>query len=256
MRFRPCIDIHAGAVKQIVGGSMDETAGQVSENFVSELNAEDYAKMYAKDGLRGGHIILLDKKGTDMYNADLEQARQALRVVPGSMQIGGGVDPTNAEEFLDMGASHVIVTSYVFSDGQIHYDRIDELKFEVGKSHLVLDLSVRKRDDDYYVVTDRWQKFTKHKLTKEFISDLSYQCDEFLIHAVDVEGKQSGVDEELLSILSDAKNAIITYAGGIHSFEDIDLIRDIGNGRIDYTIGSSLDIFGGDLAYSDIVKYK
>ena len=250
MRFRPCIDIHGGKVKQIVGGSLNDDGAK--ENFVSDMSAVDFATMYARDGLTGGHIILLDKAGTPEYEADFELARQALNRFPGMWQIGGGINPENAEEFLDAGASHVIVTSYVFDDGQIHFDRIEELKYVTGKNRLVLDLSVRKKDGEYYVVTNRWQNFTKHVLTAEFVNDLSYYCDEFLIHAVDVEGKQSGPDEELLAVLSDAR-AIITYAGGIGSYEDIDVIKTAAGGRIDFTIGSALDIFGGPLSYKQIV---
>ncbi|MCR4605386.1 MAG: phosphoribosylformimino-5-aminoimidazole carboxamide ribotide isomerase [Eubacterium sp.] len=251
MKFRPCIDIHGGKVKQIVGGSLDDSGAK--ENFVSDMSAAGFAKMYASDGLAGGHIILLDKAGTDAYKADFELAKEALRAYPGRWQIGGGVNPENAEEFLDAGASHVIVTSYVFDDGQIHFDRIDELKFVTGKNRLVLDLSVRKKDGEYYVVTDRWQKFTKHVLSASFINDLSYYCDEFLVHAVDVEGKQAGPDEELISMLSDAK-AIVTYAGGIGSYEDIDVIKAVGGGKVDFTIGSALDIFGGELLYKSIIN--
>ncbi|MBO4395577.1 MAG: phosphoribosylformimino-5-aminoimidazole carboxamide ribotide isomerase [Eubacterium sp.] len=276
MEFRPCIDIHNGRVKQIVGGSLNDdvgstgsgsgnsagnsnspgsdskigsTGGGVVENFVSDKEASEYAVLYREKGLRGGHIILLDPIGTDAYEADLEQARGALAAFPGGMQIGGGIHPENAEEFLDMGASHVIVTSYVFTDGKIRYDRIDEMKYVVGRGHLVLDLSVRLRDGRYYVVTDRWQRFTDEELTPELISALSYHCDEFLIHAVNVEGTGTGIDRELLRMLAAANGNPITYAGGVSTYEDIETIREIGSGRIHYTVGSRLDIFGGDLSF-------
>ena len=248
MKFRPCIDIHAGKIKQIVGGSLTDE-GKVEENFVSEKDGEYYARLYAEKKLSGGHVILLDKKGSEAYEADMAQAKLALGVCPGLLQVGGGIDPENAEEFLDMGASHVIVTSYVFSDGKIRYDRIDEMKFVVGRSNLVLDLSVRKKDGRYYVVTDRWQRFTDEELTPSLIRDLSYLCDEFLVHAVNVEGTGTGVDEELLSILAQAKGNPITYAGGISTYEDIETVRTLGQGRIDYTVGSALDIFGGSLSF-------
>ena len=254
MKFRPCIDIHAGKVKQIVGGSLSDE-GEVSENFVSERDADHYARLYAEKCLSGGHVILLDKKGSDAYAQDLEQARLALGAHPGTLQVGGGIDPENAEEFLDMGASHVIVTSYVFSDGKIRYDRIDEMKFVVGRSHLVLDLSVRKRDGRYYVVTDRWQKFTEEELTPSLIRDLSYLCDEFLVHAVNVEGTGTGVDEELLGILAQAKGNPITYAGGIASYDDVETIREIGQSRVDFTVGSALDLFGGALNFDRLVGF-
>ncbi len=261
MEFRPCIDIHNGRVKQIVGGSLIDSAatdnkqddGGVVENFVSDKPASEYAALYREKGLRGGHIILLDPAGTDAYEADMEQARGALAEYPGGLQIGGGINPENAEEFLDMGASHVIVTSYVFTDGKIRYDRIDEMKYVVGRSRLVLDLSVRIRDGRYFVVTDRWQRFTDEELTPELIRALSYLCDEFLIHAVNVEGTGTGVDDVLLQLLSESNGNPITYAGGIGSFEDIDTIRTLGKNRINFTVGSKLDIFGGELPFDGII---
>ena len=253
MEFRPCIDIHDGKVKQIVGGSLRD-GGAVRENFVSGKGAGEYARLYREKGLRGGHIILLDKKGTPGYGKDLELAKEALSAWPQGMQIGGGVDAENAEEFIDMGASHVIVTSYVFSEGRIRYDRIDELKYVVGRSHLVLDLSVRKKAGKYFIVTDRWQRFTEEELTPGMMRDLSYQCDEFLVHAVNVEGTGTGVDPELLEILARAESNPVTYAGGIASMEDIETIRRIGKDRIHFTVGSRLDLFGGPLSFDEVVK--
>ena len=247
MEFRPCIDIHNGRVKQIVGGSLSDDGA--AENFVSEQAAADFAALYAERGLAGGHIILLDKPSTGFYEADLEQARGALAAFPNGMQIGGGIHPENAEEFLDMGASHVIVTSYVFSEGKIRYDRIDEMKYVVGRKHLVLDLSVRLRDGRYYVVTDRWQRFTDEELTPALLRSLSYHCDEFLIHAVNVEGTGMGIDRDLLRILSEAEAGPITYAGGIATYEDIETIAGVGQGRIHFTVGSALDLFGGNLSF-------
>ncbi|MEE3468036.1 MAG: phosphoribosylformimino-5-aminoimidazole carboxamide ribotide isomerase [Eubacterium sp.] len=254
MEFRPCIDIHEGRVKQIVGGSLEDGKG-ASENFVSDRDADYYAGLYRARGLAGGHIILLDKAGTKSYDKDLEQAEKALATWPGALQVGGGITPENAEDFLDMGASHVIVTSYVFDGGKIRYDRLDEMKFVVGRNRLVLDLSVRLRDGAYYVVTDRWQKFTDEELTPSLITSLSYHCDEFLVHAVNVEGTGTGVDEELLRILARSSGNPITYAGGVSSFEDIETIREIGEGRIHFTIGSKLDLFGGHLAFEDVIDY-
>ena len=253
MEFRPCIDIHDGKVKQIVGGSLQDGAG-AKENFVSEKGAGEYASLYRKHDLKGGHIILLDRKGTPAYEKDLEQAREALSAWPGGMQIGGGVDAENAEEFLDMGASHVIVTSYVFSEGKIRYDRIDELKYVVGRSHLVLDLSVRSREGKYYIVTNRWQRFTEEELTPELMRNLSYLCDEFLVHAVNVEGTGTGVDTEVLQILARAEGNPVTYAGGIATMEDIGSIREIGKDRIHFTVGSRLDLFGGALSFDELVR--
>ena len=253
MRFRPCIDIHDGKVKQIVGGSLKDAGGGVQENFVSSYDAAWYAGLYKRYGLRGGHIILLNPAGTEGYAADLEQAEQALKAYPGGLQAGGGINADNAHEFIDAGASHVIVTSYVFRDGIIDRDRLLKLKAAVGSSRVVLDLSCRKRDGDYYIVTDRWQKFTEHKLETGVFDLLKEYCDEFLVHAVDVEGRRSGVDEKVIAILADVPYTI-TYAGGISCIEDIRLIGSAGCGRIDFTVGSALELFGGSLKLSEVIE--
>ena len=254
MEFRPCIDIHNGKVKQIVGGSLLDAGNQAEENFVAEMDAAFYAKMYRDSHIKGGHIILLNKAGTEFYEDDVRQAKLALSEYPGGLQIGGGITAENAKQFLDMGASHVIVTSYVFQNGIIDYDRLDKLVNQVGKEHLVLDLSCRKRDGQYYIVTDRWQKFTNEVITKESIQKLESYADEFLIHAVDVEGKANGVEEELVALLGEYAGIPITYAGGVGSYEDIDTIRTLGKGRLNVTIGSALDLFGGHLEYDKVIQ--
>lgn len=254
MQFRPCIDIHNGQVKQIVGGSLLDAGNQATENFVATQDAAFYADLYRKTGIRGGHIILLNKAGTEYYEADVEQARLALHTYPGGLQIGGGITAENAGEFLNMGASHVIVTSYVFRDGQVDYERLQALYKAVGKEHLVLDLSCRKKDGRYYIVTDRWQKFTNEVVCKETIEKLQEYADEFLIHAVDVEGKANGVEEELVAMLSEEADIPITYAGGVGSYEDIETIRTLGKGRLNVTIGSALDLFGGSLNYDKVLS--
>ncbi len=253
MQFRPCIDIHNGKVKQIVGGSLSDEEDYARENYVSDMQAADYAALYRKKGLRGGHIILLNSKDSKFYEADLEQARGALSEWPEALQIGGGVTAENARQFIEMGASHVIVTSYVFSDGLIRYDRLQKLADAVGKEHLVLDVSCRKREEQYFIVTDRWQKFTKQPLEKELFRKLSRYCDEFLVHAVNVEGTGMGVDEELLTLLADETEVPITYAGGIGSMADIEKIKNIGRGSVNFTVGSALDLFGGPLKLDEIV---
>ena len=253
MEFRPCIDIHNGKVKQIVGGSLTDESDFARENFVSEMGAADYAALYREKGLRGGHIILLNPIDSPYYELDLAQAKGALSAWPGALQIGGGICADNAASFLQMGASHVIVTSYVFVDGVIRYDRLDKLLQAVGSEHLVLDLSCRKKENTYYVVTDRWQKFTKQPLDRELLQKLSFYCDEFLVHAVNVEGTGTGVDEELISILAQETDIMMTYAGGIGSMEDIDKIRILGEGRVNFTVGSALDLFGGTLKFDKIV---
>ena len=198
MEFRPCIDIHNGKVKQIVGGSLKDEGNQANTNFTSELDAAWYAKQYQKDCLKGGHIILLNPSGSEYYEETKRQAMEALAVYPGGMQIGGGIREDNAESFLDAGASHVIVTSYVFKNGVINWENLEKLERAVGKEHLVLDLSCRKKDGQYYIVTDRWQNFTQVPVSEQTIEEFSSHCDEFLVHAVDVEGKASGIEVELV----------------------------------------------------------
>ena len=253
MQFRPCIDIHNGKVKQIVGGSLLDVGNQAKENFVATQDAAFYAKLYKESNIKGGHIILLNKAGTAFYEEDVAQAKGALAEYPNGLQIGGGITAYNAKEFLEMGASHVIVTSYVFRDGVVDYDRLDALYQAVGRKHLVLDLSCRKKDGAYYIVTDRWQKFTKEVVCEETILKLQDYADEFLIHAVDVEGKANGVEEELVRMLSEYATIPITYAGGVGSYEDIEVIRNLGKGKLDVTIGSALDLFGGHLEYDKVI---
>ena len=254
MRFRPCIDIHNGKVKQIVGGSLKDEGSQADTNFTSELDAAWYARRYQQDGLKGGHIILLNPSGSEYYEATKNQAMQALQAYPGGMQIGGGITADNAQEYLDAGASHVIVTSYVFKDGVFHEERLKKLVDAVGKEHVVLDLSCRKKDGQFYVVTDRWQKFTEMVLSHEVLNQLSGYCDEFLIHGVDVEGKGAGMEKELVQMLGSWQGVPITYAGGIGSLEDLETFRKESGGTVDFTIGSALDLFGGKIPYEEIVK--
>lgn len=256
MKFRPCIDIHNGKVKQLVGGSLKDEGNQAKENFVSEKEAADYAKLYKEDGLKGGHIIILNAIDSEYFEVTKSQAESALKAYPGGMQIGGGVTDKNAKEYIDMGASHVIVTSFVFKDGKINYDNLNSLVNAVGKEHIVLDLSCRKKDGQYYIVTDRWQKFTDVVVTKDTLEELSTYCDEFLIHGVDVEGKSGGMEEELVKILADFNAIPVTYAGGISTMEQIEEFRKISGEKVDFTIGSALDLFGGNLKYTKIKNIK
>ncbi len=254
MKFRPCIDIHNGKVKQIVGGSLKDEGDQAITNFASEYGADFYAEKYKKDGLTGGHIILLNPKSSEYYEATKEQALSALRAYPGGMQIGGGVTAENAGEYIENGASHVIVTSYVFQNGEVNWPNLEKLAEAVGKSHIVLDLSCRKRDGDYYIVTNRWQTFTNVKIGKEILERFSKYCDEFLVHGVDVEGKSSGGELELVRLLADWKKIPITYAGGIGSLADLEKFRRACDGKLDFTIGSALDLFGGTIPYEVVAK--
>ncbi len=255
MRFRPCIDIHNGAVKQIVGGSLKDEKDTAKENFVSELKADFYADMYRRSNIKGGHIIILNPMSSPYYDEDVEQAKLALRAYPQGLQIGGGITADNAKKFIDMGASHVIVTSYVFKDGKINYENLDKIKAVVGKEHLVLDLSCRKKDGVYYIVTDRWQSFTDVPVNEATLDALADYCSEYLIHAVDVEGKASGIEKELVRVLGSWGKLPMTYAGGVGSFEDLQLLKDMGQDKLDVTIGSALDIFGGNMIYDEVISF-
>lgn len=257
MEFRPCIDIHNGKVKQIVGSSLKDAGNFASENFVADKSSVYYASLYRNDGIKGAHVIMLNSKDSEFYDATKASAISALKAYPGGLQIGGGINSDNAFEFINEGASHVIVTSYAFSNGLIQYSNLDRLKEAVGKEHIVLDLSAGFKDGKYLVVTDRWQKYTDEEISIELFQKLSDYCDEFLVHGIDTEGKKKGPDEKLLKILAkiaDSVSTPITYAGGIACKEDIELVKRIGNGKINYTIGSALDLFGGNLSYNSIVN--
>lgn len=255
MKFRPCIDIHNGKVKQIVGGTLKDEGNQASENFVSQQDAAFYARLYRNYKIRGGHIILLNPADSEYYQQTRAQAMEALAAYPGGLMVGGGIHPGNAAEFLDAGASHVIVTSYVFKDGKIDWEKLESLVRTVGREHLVLDLSCRKREGRYYIVTDRWQKFTEVKLSAQVFEKIAEYCDEFLVHGVDVEGRSAGVDERLAGLLRNCAGAPVTYAGGIGSLADLERFREITEGKLDFTIGSALDIFGGKIPFDAVRHY-
>lgn len=255
MKFRPCIDIHNGCVKQIVGGSLADKGNKAQDNFVSEQDGSYYGALYKSRGLTGGHIIILNHVGSEFYEKDLQQAYSALSSFEGGLQIGGGINDKNAAGFLDKGASHVIVTSFVFRNGEIDEHNLTLMKNAVGRDRLVLDLSCRKRGEDYYIVTDRWQKFTDTKLCPETIERLRNSCDEFLIHAVDVEGKARGIEDGVATMLGDIEGMPATYAGGISSFDDLEKLKTLGKGRVDFTIGSALDIFGGNMSFEEVCGF-
>ena len=254
MDFRPCIDIHDGKVRQIVGGSLKDSVG-AKVNFETDKDGVFYANLYKDNGLKGGHIILLNPVGTEMYEADKKLALGALNAYRGGLQIGGGISADNAKEFIEAGASHVIVTSYVFKDGRVNYENLDLLEKAVGKEHIVLDLSCRKKDGKYYIVTDRWQKFTDVILNTDTLNELLNYCDEFLIHAVVVEGKCNGIEEEVAILLGNWGKCTITYAGGVSSYEDIEKLKKLSNNKLNVTIGSALDLFGGLLEFKKVLEY-
>lgn len=248
--FRPCIDLHEGKVKQIVGGTLSDAPDQLRTNFVSNRPASWFAELYKRDGLKGGHVVMLGP-------GNEEAARSALRAFPGGMHVGGGINADNARGWLDAGASHVIVTSWVFRDGHMDSWRLGEMMKIVGKARLVLDLSCRHRAGSYFVVTDRWQKFTDLKISTETLRTLASSCAEFLVHAVDVEGLCRGIDKELVTMLGEWTPIPTTYAGGASSLADLEEVTRIGQGKVDLTIGSALDIFGGHgVRYEDVVAFN
>ncbi len=249
MRFRPCIDLHDGKVKQIVGSTLDCGPDQLQTNFEAELDSSYYAQMYQRDGLSGAHVIMLGGGNKDA-------ARRALAAWPGHLQIGGGITCENALEWLEAGASQVIVTSTIFRNGVIDWDTLKRLSKAITPEKLVLDLSCRRQSagGEYYIVTDRWRNFTSTIVNKATLEELAEYCSEFLVHAVDVEGKQSGMDLEILRLLGEKSPIKCVYAGGIRALEDIEKVYQLGQGKVDYTIGSALDIFGGALPYQSVVK--
>jgi phosphoribosylformimino-5-aminoimidazole carboxamide ribotide isomerase len=247
--FRPCIDLHEGKVKQIVGGTLG-AAENLRTNFVSAQPARWFAELYKRDGLSGGHVIMLGAENET-------EARSALAAFPGGMQIGGGINSANARGWLDAGASHVVVTSWVFREGKVDWERLGELVKTIGKNKLVLDLSCRKRGENYFVVTDRWQKFTELAVNEEMLKKFSDFCAEFLVHAVDVEGLCKGIDSELVEKLGQWTPIPATYAGGANSISDLETVAKLGRGKVNLTIGSALDIFGGKgVKYSDAVEFN
>ena len=248
--FRPCIDLHEGMVKQIVGGTLSGDPAQLRTNFVADRPAAWFARLYRNDGLTGGHVIMLGP-------GNEAAARAALAAYPGGLQVGGGITIDHASQYLEAGASHVIVTSWIFRNGQLDWDRLDALISAIGRKRLVLDLSCRLRDGAYWVVTDRWQKFTELSINEQTLGRLAGCCDEFLIHAVDVEGLAQGIDTPLVEMLAEWSPIPTTYAGGARSLADLELVTRLGRNRIDLTIGSALDIFGGSgVRYTDAVAFN
>lgn len=249
MKFRPCIDLHGGKVVQIVGGSLrDDQPAALETNFVSVHSPAEYAALYRQNKLTGGHVISLGA-------GNQAAAFEALKAFPGGMHYGGGVNPDNAAEYLEAGASHVIVTSWVFSGDKLDFDKLAALSERVGRNHLVLDLSCRWRGEHFYVVSNRWQTFTSEIIDPSLLERLSVYCSEFLVHGVDVEGKSQGIEEDLIELLGAYSPLPVTYAGGVSRLEDLDLVKALGQDRVDLTIGSALDIFGGKVRYVDVLKW-
>ena len=247
MRFRPCIDLHGGRVKQIVGNTLRD-GGDPATNFDTDKRAAEYARLYRDDGLMGGHVIMLGP-------GNEAAAREALESYPGGLQVGGGIDASNAPSWLEAGAAAVIVTSTIFVDGRLDRDCLGSLADEVGRDRLVLDLSCREESGQYVAMTNRWQTPTDVTIDAATLGELSQYCSEFLIHAIDKEGRVAGIDRQLLAVVSELAPGRITYAGGISGPSDLETIRRIGEGRVDFTVGSALDLFGGTgLSYRELVR--
>jgi len=250
MKFRPCIDLHDGRVVQIVGSTLQDKIDTAPEtNFVSEKSPSEFASLYQADNLSGGHVISLGSGNKDA-------ALEALSAFQGGMHYGGGVNPDNASEYLEAGASHVIVTSWIFSSDRLDTEKLSAMRDSVGRERLVLDLSCRLRDDEFYVVSDRWQTFTLEKVDAQLLERLAGDCSEFLVHGVDVEGKTQGIQEDLIAILGEHSPLPVTYAGGVHKMSDLALVKELGKDRVDLTIGSALDIFGGEIPYTSVVEWS
>ena len=249
--FRPCIDLHQGKVKQIVGGSLRDDGAGPTENFVSDRPAGWFAQTFKNDRLTGGHVIKLGP-GND------SAAREALAAYPGGLQIGGGIHEGNAVEWLEAGASHVIVTSALFdAAGKFLEDTLRSLVREIGKNKLVIDLSCRRSADGWTVAMNRWQTLTELTVDHPTLDRLAPFCDEFLIHAADVEGLCRGVDAELVELLGTWGKSPVTYAGGAATMADLLLVEQAGCGVVDVTVGSALDLFGGKgLCYEDLVEWN
>ena len=247
MRFRPCIDLHDGKVKQIVGRTLRD-GDTPRTNFETDASPAEFAERFRRDGLAGGHVIML---GAGNESA----ARSALAAFPGGLQVGGGITPDTASAWLERGASAVIATSSLFEGGAFSRKQLDRFESAVGAQRLVVDLSCARSGDRYFVMADRWQTRTELEVDADTLCEIGAHCAEFLIHAVDVEGEQQGPDETLIARLAQAPIPT-TYAGGIRSLEDIERIRSVGGGRLDFTVGSALDLFGGELLrYRDLVRF-
>ena len=250
-KFRPCIDLHQGKVKQIVGGSLRDDGAGPTENFVSDRPAGWFAETFRNDGLTGGHVIKLGP-GNDAA------AREALAAYPGELQIGGGIYEGNAADWLAAGASHVIVTSALFdAEGKFLDEVLRSLVRKIGREKLVIDLSCRRTGDGWTVAMNRWQTLTELVVDHATLDRLAPFCDEFLIHAADVEGLCRGIDAELVELLGNWGKIPVTYAGGAATMADLLRIQQAGRGAVDVTVGSALDLFGGKgLCYKDLVSWN
>ena len=251
-RFRPCIDLHEGRVKQIVGGTLGSSSEALKTNFVADQGPEGFAQRFAEDGLEGGHVIKLGP-GND------EAGLKALGAYPDGLQVGGGITDQNASEWLDAGATHVIVTSFLFDEGgRFRPDRLERLVKEAGWMQLVIDLSCRRQPGgDWSVAMNRWQTLTDVEITITALDVLAEWCSEYLVHAADVEGLCKGIDTELVEVLGSWDGIPVTYAGGVASMSDAQSISARSGGRVDFTVGSALDLFGGKgVQYDELLTWN
>jgi phosphoribosylformimino-5-aminoimidazole carboxamide ribotide isomerase len=247
MKFRPCIDIHNGKVKQIIGSTLSQDTAEAEENFVATESAAYFAEMFKRDNLSGGHVIMLGP-------GNETEAISCLKVFPNGLQVGGGINKTNALDYLQAGASHVIVSSAIFKDGLLDIAEVKKISEITGKPRLVIDLSCKFMRNSYFVAINKWNTVTEFEITKGNLDILAAYCDEFLIHAVDSEGKKQGPDIRLVELIGGISPIKVTYAGGISTMEDIDIIAEKGKCIVDFTVGSNLDIFGGQLSYREIAS--
>ncbi|KAF9515212.1 hypothetical protein BS47DRAFT_1391748 [Hydnum rufescens UP504] len=247
--FRPCIDLHSGLVKQIVGASLsDASPDTLRTNHIAKESPKEFALLYRRHNLRGGHVIKLGPGNDDA-------ARSALEAWPDALHIGGGITPENALDWISAGAEKVIVTSYLFPSGKFSLDRLRDLSQKVGRERLVVDVSCRKAQHGWTIAMNKWQDLTDTSVTKESLDIFAEYCSEFLIHAADVEGLCQGIDEDLVKFLGEIVKIPTTYAGGAKSIEDLDLVDRLSSGRVDLTYGSALDIFGGtQVSFEELAK--
>lgn len=202
------------------------------------------------DELVGGHVIQLGP-------GNHEAALSALRAYPRGLQLGGGVTPDNARDWLEAGASQVIVTSYLFDGDSLSQERLDRLASAVRPQELVIDLSCRRTESGFYVTTNRWQTVTRSRVDHSLFDLLAPYCSEFLVHAADVEGLCQGIDEDLVVLLSEISPHPCTYAGGARDLLDLARVEELSRGRVDLTFGSALDLFGGTgVRYADCVEWN
>ena len=248
MRFRPCIDLREGVVVQIVGATLADQSRKTETNFSSEQPATYFAQRYREDGLNGGHVIMLGP-GSE------KAATLALQTFPQGLQIGGGVNPENGPLWMERGASGVILTSYLFEETTLQFSLLEKMAVAVGAENLIVDLSCIEVEGRFYVTTDRWKTVTDFEIAQSNLEKLAVSCSEFLVHATRVEGKQSGIDSELVRLLADITPLPTTYAGGIASLHDVEMVAELGQDRLDFTVGSALDLFGGTgVKYEELVK--